>query len=120
MFAVPDGVTAALWKTLWGDRCHANDADSARDCDGALILAQSPMTRPRPAVVSVEMGYGHLRAALPLAEALGTELVHADRPPFSDEDEQALWARVRRAQELLSKPSQFLSWFGAAGWMDKV
>jgi hypothetical protein len=78
------------------------------------------MPRLRPAVVSVEMGYGHLRAALPLAEALGTELLHVDRPPFADEDEQALWARVRRAQELLSKPSQLLSWAGAAGWMDKV
>src|SRR5262245_39446474 len=78
------------------------------------------MTRLRPAVVSVEMGYGHLRAALPLAEALGTELLHVDRPPFADEDEQVLWARVRRAQELLSKPSQLFSWAGSAGWMDKV
>lgn len=78
------------------------------------------MARARPIVVSVEMGYGHLRAALPLAEALGTGLVHVDRPPFADADEQTLWGRVRQAQELLSKPSQLLSWFGATGWMDKV
>lgn len=66
------------------------------------------------------MGYGHLRAALPLAEVLGTELLHVDRPPFADHDEQKLWDRVRRAQEVLSKPSQFTSWLGGAGWMDKV
>src|ERR1043165_1908959 len=78
------------------------------------------MACPDPAVVSVEMGYGHLRAALPLAEALETELFHVDRPPFADDDERILWARVRRAQELLSKPSQFTSWLGGSGLMDTV
>jgi hypothetical protein len=33
------------------------------------------------------MGYGHLRAAHALAEALGTEVVLADRPPLVDADE---------------------------------
>jgi hypothetical protein len=75
----------------------------------------------KPVVVSVEMGYGHLRAALPLAEALGTELLHVDRAPFADEEEQRLWARVRKGQELLSKPTQLSSWlFDPTRLMDKV
>ncbi len=67
------------------------------------------------------MGYGHLRAALPLSDALGTELVHADRAPFADADEQKLWARVRQAQELLSKPLQIASFLGdPTRLMDRV
>jgi hypothetical protein len=68
-----------------------------------------------PAVVSVEMGYGHLRAALPLVDAFGTRLLNADQPPLADPDEAKLWARVRRAQELLSKPVQM-----GIGLMDAV
>jgi Domain of unknown function (DUF6938) len=85
-----------------------------------LLIAGNRAMKPRPSVVSVEMGYGHLRAALPLAEAFETELLHVDRAPFADSDEAKLWARVRRAQEVLSKPSQVASWLGGAGWMDKV
>ena len=77
--------------------------------------------RAEPIVVSAEMGYGHLRAALPIAEALGTEVVHADRAPLADPDEQRLWARVRRVQELLSKPVQMASWLGdPTQLMDRV
>ena len=60
----------------------------------------------KPLVVAVEMGYGHLRAAAPLAEALGTEVLHADRPPLADEAEQTYWARTRSAYELISRASQ--------------
>lgn len=79
------------------------------------------MPEVKPVVVSVEMGYGHLRAALPLAEALGTELLHVDRAPFADADEQRLWARVRKGQELLSRPMQLSNWlFDPTRLMDKV
>jgi hypothetical protein len=59
-----------------------------------------------PLVVAVEMGYGHLRAAKPLAEALGAEVVHVDRPPIVAPGEEKLWARVRNAYELVSRLSQ--------------
>ncbi len=64
------------------------------------------MQQGEPVVVSVEMGYGHLRAALPLVDAFQTTLLHADQPPLADEEEHRLWSRVRRAQELMSKPFQ--------------
>jgi hypothetical protein len=64
-------------------------------------------TRPAPPlVVAVEMGYGHLRAATPLAEGLGTAVIHVDRPPLVAPDEEKLWARVRGAYELVSRLSQ--------------
>ena len=59
-----------------------------------------------PAVVAVEMGYGHLRAATPLAEALGTEVLQVDRPPLVAPEEEKLWRRVRRAYEGVSRLSQ--------------
>src|SRR5215813_13317446 len=59
-----------------------------------------------PAVVSVDMGYGHLRAAAPLAEALGAQILHADRPPLADGHEQNQWARARRLYEVASRVSQ--------------
>lgn len=61
---------------------------------------------PVPLVVAVEMGYGHLRAAYPLAEALGTTVLHADRPPLADADEQRLWARTRTFYENFTRLSQ--------------
>jgi hypothetical protein len=60
----------------------------------------------KPAVVAVEMGYGHLRAAAPLAEALGTELLQVDRAPLVAPGEERLWSRVRRSYELVSRLSQ--------------
>jgi hypothetical protein len=65
-----------------------------------------------PVVVGIEMGYGHLRAALPLAERLGTDVLHADRPPLADAREQQLWAQSRRTYELWSRVSQ-LPFIGA-------
>jgi hypothetical protein len=52
------------------------------------------------------MGYGHLRAARALADALGTEVVHVDRPPVAGPDEERLWRTSRRAYELTSRASQ--------------
>jgi len=56
-----------------------------------------------PAVVAVEMGYGHLRAARPLAQVLGTEMLRADAPPLADEGEAAVWRRVKTSYESLSR-----------------
>jgi hypothetical protein len=59
-----------------------------------------------PLVVSIDMGYGHLRAGYPLADALGTHVLHADREPLSDALEQRLWHRTRRVYESVSRLSQ--------------
>lgn len=56
-------------------------------------------------VVSLEMGYGHLRAAYSLADALGTEVCLADEAPIADEIERKLWLWIRRAHRVLSRPS---------------
>jgi len=66
----------------------------------------SPSPPPKPVVVAVDMGYGHLRAAAPLAEALGTEVLQVDRAPIVAPEEERLWRRVRRAYEHVSRLSQ--------------
>lgn len=66
----------------------------------------TPSDEKRPAVVAVEMGYGHLRAAAPLAEALGTEVLQVDRAPLVAPEEERLWRRVRRGYEGVSRLSQ--------------
>lgn len=45
------------------------------------------------------MGYGHLRAAIPLGDVLGVEVLHADRPPTAGPREEALWRWTRRYYE---------------------
>jgi len=60
----------------------------------------------KPIVVAVEMGYGHLRAAAPLADALGTEILQVDRAPLVAPDEERLWSRIRRSYEIVSRLSQ--------------
>jgi len=62
--------------------------------------------REKPLVVAVEMGYGHLRAARPLARLMGAETTLVDKPPLVGPEEQRLWERVRRAYELTSRLSQ--------------
>lgn len=67
------------------------------------------------------MGYGHLRAALPLVDAFGTTLLHADGSPLADADEVKTWTRVRRVHELLSRPSQLGALLGdPTRWMDRM
>jgi hypothetical protein len=79
------------------------------------------MTRGSLTIVAAEMGYGHLRAALPLCDALGIELSHADQQPLAGPQERALWEVVRRIQELLSKPSRLSAYLGKPQkWMDEV
>lgn len=69
-------------------------------------MPPEPKTPQRPAVVAVEMGYGHLRAATPLSEQLGTPVLHVDRPPIVAPDEEKLWRRVRSGYEVVSRLSQ--------------
>ena len=61
---------------------------------------------PTPFVVAIEMGYGHLRAAAPLAERLSTEVLECDRAPLADAREQREWAETRRMYEGMSRLSQ--------------
>lgn len=56
-----------------------------------------------PAIVAVTMGYGHLRAALPLADALGGEVLSMDRPPFSGPEDVRRWDGLRLRYEKLSR-----------------
>src|SRR4051794_37710880 len=56
-----------------------------------------------PIVVAVEMGLGHLRAALPVARALGQPLLHADQPPLVDDRERRIWRRSRGFYEPMSR-----------------
>lgn len=60
----------------------------------------------KPLVVAVDMGYGHLRAARPIARALGVEVTQVDRPPLVGPDELKVWERVRAAYEWTSRASQ--------------
>lgn len=69
-------------------------------------MVPHPQISPGPAIVAVEMGYGHLRAATPLADQLGSEILHVDRPPIVAAEEERLWRRVRGAYETVSRLSQ--------------
>ncbi len=66
----------------------------------------------QPLVVSVDMGYGHLRAAIPLANELGLSVYAADGKDLSDEYERSLWRRTRRFYEFTTRVSQ-VPWVGA-------
>lgn len=69
-------------------------------------MPSDPSAAPGPVVVAVDMGYGHLRAATSLADALGTEVFQVDRAPIVAPEEERLWRRVRGAYELVSRLSQ--------------
>jgi hypothetical protein len=71
-----------------------------------LVAFPREIPQPKPVIASVEMGYGHLRAAHALATALGTEILHVDRPPLVSPEEQRLWRASRRLYELTSRASQ--------------
>ncbi|TAM56209.1 MAG: hypothetical protein EPN53_02020 [Acidobacteria bacterium] len=57
-------------------------------------------------VVSIDMGYGHLRAAHALADALATPVLEIDRAPLAGPGEEGRWRRVRVGYEALSRLSQ--------------
>jgi hypothetical protein len=76
-------------------------------------VVKGTMTDPaRVALFAVDMGYGHLRAAMPLADELGIELCHADQPPFADQQEEWLWTATRGIHRLLSKPTRLAGLMG--------
>lgn len=81
-----------------------------------------PTNSTTPVVAGVTMGYGHLRAAHPLAERLGVDVLNVDEPPLCEPREAALWRWVRRMHELLSKPMPMLGPFDrhARGLMDAL
>jgi hypothetical protein len=58
------------------------------------------------ALVAVDMGLGHLRAAHALAPALATPVLEIDRPPLASPAEQRRWGQVRAFYETLSRSSQ--------------
>ncbi len=66
------------------------------------------MQAPRalPVIAAAEMGYGHLRAARPLAERIGTELTFVDRAPFAGRSERGVWDAVRLAHAWSSRGSE--------------
>lgn len=66
---------------------------------------------PKPLVAAVDMGYGHLRAAAPIAGALGTSVLHVDRAPVAGPEEEQLWRRARGGYEWVSRLSQ-VPWVG--------
>jgi hypothetical protein len=85
------------------------------------MLPRVPGLPPPPLVVAVEMGYGHLRAARALADALGRRVVHVDRPPVAGPEEQRLWRRVRSSYEWISRISQLPLAGGPLRWaLDQV
>lgn len=59
---------------------------------------------PSLELVSIDMGYGHLRPAYSLSRFLGGQpILLADEPPLASTDEQLLWKRARFLYEGLSK-----------------
>src|SRR5438105_6702044 len=60
----------------------------------------------RPVVAAIDMGYGHLRAAAPLADALGVPLLRMDLPPLAGPVDARLWWRTRAMYEPLTRWSQ--------------
>jgi len=64
------------------------------------------LPRRAVALVAVDMGYGHLRAAHALAGTLGAPVLELDRAPLASEAEQRRWALVRTGYEALSRSSQ--------------
>jgi hypothetical protein len=66
----------------------------------------NPEPDEAPFVAAVAMGYGHLRAAMSLAEHWGVPLERADRSPLSTVGESLVWALARRGYHSLSRLSQ--------------
>jgi len=51
------------------------------------------------------MGYGHLRAAYPIADALSQTIHIADEPPIASGKDSRLWKLIRAGHTFLSRPS---------------
>jgi len=90
------------------DRRASSGAETSRPPTDA---GAGQLANARAAVVAIDMGYGHLRPARTLALPLGTSVLHADRPPLADGEEQRRWASIRRFYEGVSRVSG-LPWIG--------
>jgi UDP-N-acetylglucosamine:LPS N-acetylglucosamine transferase len=71
-----------------------------------MIETPKAIPRPKPLLVAVAMGYGHLRPAHALGDYLATPVQEADRPPLADAAEGKLWARARGPYETGTRLSQ--------------
>ena len=85
---------------------NAVSSSSAISLQDAATNAAAPV-----AVVAIEMGYGHLRPARSLAHELGVQVLHTDRPPLADVEEQRRWQATRRLYESISRISG-IPWVG--------
>jgi len=65
------------------------------------------MARGGTLVTAPSMGYGHLRAAASVAEALGVEPRRSDRPPLAGPHDLKTWDRIREFYERVSRISQW-------------
>ena len=70
--------------------------------------AGAPVTPPPASaqLVAIDMGYGHLRAAVALGKAMNLPVACIDEEPLADESERRIWARTRRLYEFVSRASQ--------------
>ncbi len=82
-----------------------------RECSTPRACGSLVQMVLKPIVAAVEMGYGHLRAAAPIAAALSTSVLHVDRAPVANAEEERLWRRARGGYEWVSRLSQ-LPWVG--------
>jgi hypothetical protein len=60
----------------------------------------------QPVVAAIDMGYGHLRPATALAQALGTDVLQMDLPPLGAEIDRRFWESARGLYEPLTRFSQ--------------
>ena len=72
--------------------------------DAELRSEALPVRSSSLELVTIDMGYGHLRPAYALADYLGgAPVLLADQPPLSTFEEQRLWQRARMLYEALSR-----------------
>jgi hypothetical protein len=72
-----------------------------------LISPEAPPSRAtgteKPMVLAVSMGYGHLRAAKPIADLFGVPVSRADEAPFAGAAELERWRKTRAWYEWVSR-----------------
>jgi hypothetical protein len=61
---------------------------------------------PKPQVLAIDMGYGHLRPAAALAGYLETDVLQMDRAPAGSDEDFRFWERTRKLYEPLTRFSQ--------------
>lgn len=71
----------------------------------AATTAPDSVSVPAVALVSIEMGYGHMRAAKALAHHFETEILQVDHPPLASSVEANRWHQSRLFYEQTSRAS---------------